>query len=82
MPGAGRLGDEVAAELWELDDGLRFLELSTRVDTKPVDAQKRLMESVRSRGLEFDANAQTKTNTVLELLATTAAERGRHATEV
>jgi hypothetical protein len=71
--GAGRLDAAVVAELWEVDGGLRFLELSTRVDKKPVDAQKRLMESVRSRSLEFDANAQT-TNTVLELLATTAAE--------
>jgi hypothetical protein len=73
--GAGRLDAAVVAELWEVDGRLRFLELSTRVDKKPVDAQKRLMESVRSRGLEFDANAQTKANTVLELLATTAAER-------
>jgi hypothetical protein len=75
--GAGRLDAEVAAELWELDDGLRFLELSMRVDVNanPVDAKQRLEDSVRDRGLTIDANQETKTSTVLERLVKAAARR-------
>jgi hypothetical protein len=68
--GAGGLGAEVVAELWELDDGLRFLELSMRVnvDDHPRAAKRRLEDSVRDRGLRIDAKQETKTSTVLERL--------------
>jgi hypothetical protein len=74
--GAGRLGDEVAAELWELDDGLRFLELSMRVninERNPVQAMQRFEDSVRDCDLTIDANQETKTRTVLERLVKAAA---------
>ena len=75
--GAGSLDAEVVAELWELDDGLRFLELSTRVraDASPVAAKQRFEESVRARGLPIDAKQETKTSTVLERLVEAAAGR-------
>jgi hypothetical protein len=76
--GAGRLGDEVDAELWELDDGLRFLELSMRVNVNehnPVDAKQRFEESVRGCDLTIDARQETKTSTVLERLVKAAARR-------
>ena len=75
--GAGRLGADVVAELWELDDGLRFLELSMRVDVDadPGRAHQRLEDSVRDRGLVIDAQQQTKTSTVLERLVKAAARR-------
>jgi hypothetical protein len=75
--GTGRLGDEVVAELWELDDGLRFLELSMRVgvDNDPGRAKRQLEDAVRDRGLDIDANKQTKTSTVLERLVGAAARR-------
>jgi hypothetical protein len=78
--GDGTLDAEVAAELWELDDGLRFLELSMRVDVNeidPVDAKQRFEESVRDRGLTIDAKQETKTSTVLERLVKTAADQRR-----
>lgn len=75
--GTGRLGDEVVAELWELDDGLRFLELSMRVEVNndPSRAKRQLEDAVRDRGLDIDANKQTKTSTVLERLVGVAARR-------
>jgi hypothetical protein len=75
--GAGRLEAEVVAELWELDDRLRFLELSMRVDVEddPGRIQRRLEDSVRDRGLVIDAQQQTKTSTVLERLVKAAARR-------
>ena len=77
--GAGRLDDDVAAELWELDDGLRFLELSMLVDAKanPVDAKRRFEDSLERRGLTIDANQATKTSKVLEHLVKAAADRRR-----
>jgi hypothetical protein len=78
--GAGRLGAEVDAELWELDDGLRFLELSMRVNVNehnPVDAKQRFEESVRHRGLAIDAKQDTKTSKVLERLVKAAAHQRR-----
>lgn len=75
--GAGGLGAEVAAELWEVDDGPRFLELSMRVsvDQDPGGAQRRLEQAVRDRGLRIAAKQQTKTSTVLAHLAEAAARR-------
>jgi hypothetical protein len=77
--GAGRLDADVAAELWELDDGLRFLELSMLVDAKanPVDAKQRFEDSVRHRGLTIDAKQETKTSKVLERLVKAAADQRR-----
>jgi hypothetical protein len=77
--GAGGLDADVAAELWELDGGLRFLELSMRVDAKtnPVDAKRRFEESVRRRDLSIDAKQETKTSNVLERLVKAAADRRR-----
>jgi hypothetical protein len=75
--GTGRLDDEVEAELWELDDGLRFLELSARVKVEddPDRAKRRLEDSVRSHGLTIDAKQQTKTSTVLQRLVAAATGR-------
>jgi hypothetical protein len=75
--GTGRLDEEVAAELWELDDGLRFLELSARVKVEddPDHAKRRLEESVRDHGLAIDAKQQTKTSTVLRRLVAAATRR-------
>jgi hypothetical protein len=77
--GAGALDADVAAELWELDDGLRFLELSIRVDAEanPVAAKQRFEESLRDRGLTIDANQDTKTSKVLERLVKAAADQRR-----
>jgi hypothetical protein len=78
--GAGRLGAEVDAELWELDDGLRFLELSMRVnvnENNPVDAKQRFEDSVRDCDLTIGAKQDTKTSTVLERLVKAAAARRR-----
>jgi hypothetical protein len=76
--GSGELGAQVAAELWEIDDGLRFLELSMRVnaDHDPVGVQRQLEQTVRDHGLEITAKQQTKTSTVLAHLAVAAARRG------
>ena len=75
--GAGGLGAEVAAELWEVDEGPRFLELSMRVnvDDDPGGVQRQLEKTVRDRGLEIAAKQQTKTSTVLKHLAEAAAGR-------
>ena len=75
--GTGGLGAEVAAELWEVDDGLRFLELSMRVNVgqDPVGLQRQLEQAVRDRNLEIAPGQQTKTSTVLKHLAITAACR-------
>jgi hypothetical protein len=77
--GAGGLDADIMAELWELDDGLRFLELSMLVDAKanPVDAKRRFEESVRRRDLTIDAKQETKTSKVLERLVKAAADRRR-----
>jgi hypothetical protein len=74
----GELDAEVAAELWEVDDGLRFLELSMRVktDRDPVGDQQRLEQTVRDRGLSIAPKQETKTRTVLEHLAKAAARPG------
>jgi hypothetical protein len=73
--GAGKLAAEVVAELWEIDDGPRFLELSTRVnvDQDPAAALRQLELAVRDHGLDIAAGQQTKTSTVLKYLATAAA---------
>jgi hypothetical protein len=70
-PGMGQLGD-VAAELWEVGDRLRFLELSVLAREDPVGRQQRLEELVRSHSLEVDLEAETKTRTVLEFFAAAA----------
>jgi hypothetical protein len=67
-PGMGELGD-VAAELWEVGDRLRFLELSVLAKDDPLGHQQRLDELVRSHSLEVDPEAETKTRTVLEHFA-------------
>jgi hypothetical protein len=78
--GAGRLGAEVNAELWELDDGLRFLELSMRVnvnESNPVDAKQRFEDSIQDYDLTIGAKQDTKTSTGLEGLVKAAAARRR-----
>jgi hypothetical protein len=67
-PGTGQLGD-IAAELWEVGDRLRFLELSVLAEDDPLGHQQRLDELVRSHSLEVDPEAETKTRTVLEHFA-------------
>jgi hypothetical protein len=71
-PGTGQLGD-IAAELWEVGNPLRFLELSVLAKDDPPGHQQRLEETVRSHALEVDPEAGTKTSAVLEHLAATAA---------
>jgi hypothetical protein len=73
-PGMGQLGD-IAAELWEVDDRLRFLELSVLAEDDPLGHQQRLEEMVRNHSLEVDPMAETKTRTVLEHFAAAAAAR-------
>ena len=77
--GAGKLGAEVVAERWEIDNGPRFLELSMRVkaDQDAIDAQRQLEQTVRDHGLDIAAGQQTKTTTVLKHLA---AHAGKPAT--
>jgi hypothetical protein len=50
-PGTGQLGD-IAAELWEVGDRLRFLELSVLAEDDPLGHQQRLDEMVRRHSLE------------------------------
>jgi hypothetical protein len=61
--------DEVAAELWEVKDGLRFLELSILVHQDPTGKQQQLEELVRGRDLVIDEERETKTRKVLEHFA-------------
>jgi hypothetical protein len=70
-PGTGQLGD-IAAELWEAGDRLRFLELSVLAEDDPVGHQQRLEETVRRHSLEVDPEAETKTRRVLEHFAAAA----------
>jgi hypothetical protein len=70
-PGMGELGD-IAAELWEAGDQLRFLELSVLAKDDPLGHQQRLEETVGSHSLEVDPEAETKTRTVLEHFAAAA----------
>jgi hypothetical protein len=62
-PATGQLGD-IAAELWEAGDRLRFLELSVLAKDDPLGHQQRLDEMVRSHYLEVDPEADTKTRRV------------------
>jgi hypothetical protein len=70
-PGMGELGD-IAAELWEAGDQLRFLELSVLAKDDPVGQQQRLDELVGSHSLEVDPEAETKTRAVLEFFSASA----------
>jgi hypothetical protein len=70
-PGLGELGD-IAAELWEAGDQLRFLELSVLAKDDPLGHQQRLEEKVASHSLEVDPEAGTKTRAVLEHFAAAA----------
>jgi hypothetical protein len=70
-PGMGELGD-IAAELWEAGDQLRFLELSVLAKDDPLGQQQRLEEMVGSHSLEVDPKAETKTRAVLEHFAVAA----------
>ncbi len=74
-PGVEGLEHGIAAELWELDDRLRFLELSVREEHDPIGAQRRLEDAVRRAGLDFGSIQETKTRMVLEHLATAAQSR-------
>jgi hypothetical protein len=69
--GTGLLEKEIAAELWEVPSGPRFLELFVRGGRgqDPILAQKRLEAALLTRGLRIDPQAQTKTRIVLEHLA-------------
>jgi hypothetical protein len=69
------LEEKVVAELWEVDERLRFLELSMRVEEDPGGAQRRLEGTVGGRGLKIDPEQETKTKIVLEHFAEAAARR-------
>jgi hypothetical protein len=62
------LEDEIAAEMWRVDDGLTFLELSIRVERTPVAAKRTFEALVRDRGFGIPIQ-ETKTKIVLERLA-------------
>jgi len=72
-PGTAGLDDDVAAELWEVNDRLRFLELSIRVEQDPAAHQRHLEDSVRDRRLDIAREQETKTRMVLEHFAAAAA---------
>jgi len=64
------LDHRIAAETWQVDERLRFLELSIRVEPPDADVAKRALEAlVRDRGLELPDQQQTKTQLVLQHLA-------------
>jgi hypothetical protein len=62
------LDDKIAAEIWRVDDGLSFLELSIRVEAAPAAAKQAFEALVRTRGFEIRVQ-DTKTKIVLERLA-------------
>lgn len=69
------LGHRIAAEVWQVDDSLRFLELSIRVELEeqdPIQAQEQLERAVRDHGLDIAPAEETKTRLVLEHLAAAA----------
>lgn len=72
--GAGKLEHDIAAELWEVDDRLRFLELSIRVEVAQDQRaeQRRLEATVRDHELRIDPKQKTKTRLVLQQLAEAA----------
>ncbi|HEX6677618.1 MAG TPA: hypothetical protein VF486_21670 [Actinomycetes bacterium] len=74
--GTGELPDQVAAELWEVDEQLRFLELSAREEEDPLGGQRQLDETLRAHDLQVDPDQQTKTSAVLAHLAAAEAARG------
>lgn len=71
--GAGGLANDVAAEMWEVDDRLRFLELSMREKDDPLGAQRRLAETIRSRGIQLAPEQAPKTSVVLAHFAAAGA---------
>jgi len=75
--GAGDLDAEVVAELWEIDNGPRFLELSMRVkaDQDPAGTLRQLEQTMQDHGLDIAAGQQAKTSTVLNHFAIAAARR-------
>lgn len=60
---------DIAAELWNVDEDMRFLEVSVRVTDDPEGAVKDLEQRVRKGGLQIDPMQNTKTATVLRHLA-------------
>lgn len=74
--GAGELPDQVAAELWEVDEHLRFLELSAREEEDPLGEQRRLDQVLQAHDLSVDPDQQTKTSAVLAHLAAAEVARG------
>jgi hypothetical protein len=65
------LGDfKVVAEQWDVDNALRFLELSILVSPdQAVAAQQRFLQLIAIEGLQPDQTQETKTRIVLEHLA-------------
>ncbi|WP_203996476.1 hypothetical protein [Virgisporangium aurantiacum] len=61
--------DGFAAELWDVDGDLRFLEISILVSDDPLGAQRRLEQAAIDGGLRLDPEQDTKTSTVLRHLA-------------
>lgn len=66
-----RLGDfEAVAEQWDVDDAMRFLEVSILVrPDQAVEAQQGFARAIAAKGLEPDRTQETKTRMVLEHLA-------------
>jgi hypothetical protein len=61
---------EAVAEQWDVDDALRFLELSILVSPdQAVEAQRSFVRLIAAKGFEPDQTQETKTRMVLEHLA-------------
>jgi hypothetical protein len=61
---------EAVAEQWDVDDALRFLELSILVrPDQALEAQRGFAQAIAAKGLEPDCSQETKTRMVLEHLA-------------
>lgn len=66
-----RLGNfEAAVEQWDVDDALRFLELSIVAGPdQAVEEQRRFEQLIAAKGIVLDQRQETKTRMVLEHLA-------------
>jgi hypothetical protein len=68
-PASRGLEHKIAAEMWHVDDSLRFLELSIRVERDPEGAQQAFEALLRARHIQTPAQPETKTRMVLEHLS-------------
>ncbi|WP_164200559.1 SixA phosphatase family protein [[Micrococcus luteus] ATCC 49442] len=73
-----RNGQKIFAEQWVVGDGLRFLELSTRVEPEEAPAAQQAFEDLfREYDINLDPLQETKTRMVLEYFAARAGAQRR-----